>query len=57
MMPFSNPSLLAKTVTTAVETTQVAQTILQALGLDPNSLDAVKMEGTQVLPGLSFPQD
>jgi len=57
MMLFSNPSLLAKTVTTAVETTQVAQTILQALGLDPNSLDAVKMEGTQVLPGLSFPQD
>ena len=57
MMLVSNPSLLAKTVTTAVETTQVAPTILQALGLDPNSLDAVKMERTQVLPGLSFPHD
>jgi hypothetical protein len=57
MMLVSNPSLHANTVTTAVETTQVAPTILQALGLDPNRLDAVKMEGTQVLPGLSFPHD
>jgi hypothetical protein len=36
-----------------VETTQVAPTILQLLGLDPNSLQAVQQEGTQVLPGLS----
>jgi hypothetical protein len=35
-----------------VETTQVAPTILQLLGLDPNSLQAVQQEGTQVLPGL-----
>jgi arylsulfatase A-like enzyme len=34
----------------AVETTQVAPTILQLLGLDPNSLQAVQQEGTQVLP-------
>jgi phosphoglycerol transferase MdoB-like AlkP superfamily enzyme len=34
------------------ETTQVAPTILQLLGLDPNSLQAVQQEGTQVLPGL-----
>ena len=34
-----------------VETTQVAPTILQLLGLDPNSLQAVQQEGTQVLPG------
>jgi arylsulfatase A-like enzyme len=35
-----------------VETTQVAPTILQLLGLDPNSLQAVQREGTSVLPGL-----
>jgi len=29
---------------------QVAPTILKVLGLDPRSLDAVKAEGTQVLP-------
>ena len=40
--------------TAFVETTQVAPTILQALGLDPNHLDAVKKEGTAVLPGLNF---
>jgi len=35
-----------------VETTQVAPTILQLLGLDPSSLQAVQQEGTQVLPGI-----
>jgi hypothetical protein len=35
-----------------VETTQVAPTILKLLGLNPNSLQAVQEEGTQVLPGL-----
>jgi hypothetical protein len=35
-----------------VETTQVAPTILQMLGLDPNALQAVQQEGTQVLPDL-----
>ena len=50
----SNPSFEAGTVTTFVETTQVAPTILQALGLDPGSLDAVQKEGTPVLPGLNF---
>ena len=29
---------------------QVAPTIVQALGLDPNALDAVQAEGTPVLP-------
>ena len=53
-MLLSNPNFDASTVTTFVETTQVAPTILQALGLDPGSLDAVKKEGTPVLPGLSF---
>jgi hypothetical protein len=50
----SNPSFAASTVTSFVETAQVAPTILQALGIDPSSLDAVQKEGTPVLPGLSF---
>ena len=37
-----------------VETTQVAPTILQLLGHDPERLDAVRKEGTPVLPGLTF---
>jgi hypothetical protein len=35
-----------------VENTQVAPTILKLLGLDPNQLQAVREEGTKVLPGL-----
>ncbi len=35
-----------------VETTQIAPTILQLLGLDPHDLQSVKIEHTQVLPGL-----
>jgi hypothetical protein len=34
----------------AVETTQIAPTILELLGLDPNALQAVQMEHTQLLP-------
>jgi hypothetical protein len=34
-----------------VETTQIAPTILDLLGLDPNALQAVQIEHTQVLPG------
>ena len=34
----------------AVETTQIAPTMLQLLGLDPHSLKAVQIEGTPVLP-------
>jgi len=54
MLLVSNPSLHARRITTFVETTQVAPTILRLLGLDPNSLDAVRAEGTSVLPGLRF---
>ena len=36
----------------SVETTQVAPTILRLLGLDPRKLKAVRIEGTQVLPGV-----
>jgi hypothetical protein len=35
-----------------VETTQVAPTILRLLGLDPDALQAVQTERTQVLPGV-----
>jgi len=54
IMLLSNPDFEPSTVTSFVETTQVAPTILQALGLDPDRLDAVRKEGTPVLPGLNF---
>jgi Type I phosphodiesterase / nucleotide pyrophosphatase len=54
IMLLSNPRFNAKTVTTPVETMQVAPTILAALGLDPHSLQAVQKEGTPVLPELDF---
>jgi arylsulfatase A-like enzyme len=38
-----------KTVTTAVETTQIAPTILKLLGLDPDELRAVRSEQTEPL--------
>ena len=54
IMLLSNPSFKPKTVFTPVQTTQVAPTILKALGLDPNALQAVQIEGTPVLPGIQF---
>jgi hypothetical protein len=42
---------LKPTITSFVETIQVAPTILDILGFDPTALDAVRKEGTQVLPG------
>ncbi len=36
-----------------VETTQIAPTILALLGLNPDELQAVRIEHTPVLPGLS----
>lgn len=49
MLLVSNPSFTAKTVSATTRTAQVAPTIVQALGLDPNALDAVREEGTQPL--------
>jgi hypothetical protein len=46
----ANPSFTAQTVAATTRTAQVAPTILQALGLNPQALDAVKAEGTEVLP-------
>jgi arylsulfatase A-like enzyme len=46
----SNPEFDRRTVKTLVATSQVAATILKALGIDPEELDAVRKEGTPVLP-------
>jgi hypothetical protein len=46
----SHPDLDAETVHAAVTTAQIAPTILKLLGLDPNELDAVRLENTAVLP-------
>jgi arylsulfatase A-like enzyme len=53
----SNPSFAPNTVTSPVETLQIAPTILAALGLDPNALQAVQNEHTQVLPAVQFDFD
>lgn len=50
IMLVSNPGFEKKTVSAPVATAQVAPTALIALGLNPSSLDAVKAEGTAVLP-------
>jgi hypothetical protein len=54
MLLVSNPAIRARTDTSFVETTQVAPTILELLGLNPAALDAVRVEGTPVLPGVAF---
>jgi hypothetical protein len=54
MLLVSNPSIKGRTDTSFVETDQVAPTILRLLGLDPDALEAVRIEGTPVLPGLHF---
>jgi hypothetical protein len=56
MLLVSNPHIKAQTVTSFVETTQVAPTILSILGLDPKALTAVRAEGTPVLPGFAHKQ-
>ena len=50
MLLVSNPAISPKTVYTNVGTNQVAPTILNSLGIDPRQLDAVRLEGTQILP-------
>jgi len=49
----SNPRLHPRVVKTPVATSQVAPTILRALGIDPSHLKAVRLEHTDALPGLS----
>lgn len=50
----SNPEIHSATVKTPVATSQVAPTILGALGIDPDALRSVRLEHTETLPGLSF---
>lgn len=50
VMLVANPGFKAATVTATTTTTQIAPTILEALGLNPSALDAVRAEGTAVLP-------
>jgi hypothetical protein len=48
----SHPFLKERSINTAAATTQIAPTILKALELEPRELEAVRLEGTQILPGL-----
>ena len=50
----SHPGFQPRTVKAEVGTAQVAPTVLQALHLDPRALDAVRIEGTGVLPAVQF---
>jgi hypothetical protein len=50
----SHSSFEPSTVRAAVGTVQVAPTILKALGLNPWELDAVRVEGTSVLPAVQL---
>ena len=52
----SNPALSSATFAGRVETTQVAPTILESLGLDERRLAAVRLEGTRALPDLRLPR-
>jgi predicted AlkP superfamily pyrophosphatase or phosphodiesterase len=57
MLLLSNPSFRQRTVFSEVGTLQVAPTILKALGLNPEQLDGVRIEGTGVLPDLNLDRD
>jgi hypothetical protein len=50
MLLVSHPCFNPQTVFAETATTQVAPTIVKALGLNPSALTAVKAEGTPVLP-------
>jgi len=54
MLLVSNPHFDGRSINSFVETAQVAPTILKLLGFDPNALDAVRSEGTPVLPAVQF---
>jgi hypothetical protein len=50
VMLVANPRFEGRTVSNTTTTMQVAPTIIEALGLDPEELDAVRAEGTSALP-------
>jgi len=54
MLLLSNPRFDARKVFAEVGTAQVAPTILKALNIDPWKLDAVRAEGTGVLPSIDL---
>ena len=54
MLLLSHPSFDARKVFAEVGTAQVAPTILKALNIDPSKLDAVRAEGTDVLPSVDL---
>jgi len=49
----SNPHFATKVIKTPVLTSEVAPTILKSLDLNPQALQSVSIEHTEVLPGLS----
>jgi hypothetical protein len=49
----SHPDFDQQSINAAVATAQIAPTILKVLGLDPDALDAVRLEGTPALPGFN----
>jgi len=57
MLLLSHPEFEPKRLSTPVETIQIAPTILKALGLNPRSLESVRIEGTGVLPAINFNSD
>ena len=54
MLLVVNADSRPQTVYAEVGTAQVAPTILKALSIDPSELDAVRVEGTSVLPDLNL---
>jgi len=50
----SFPGLDHSLIRFPVQTSQIAPSILRLLGLNPNSLDAVRIEKTPLLPGFDF---
>jgi arylsulfatase A-like enzyme len=48
----SSPRITPGKVLAPVQTTQIAPTILDLLNFDPNKLDAVRLQGTTVLPNI-----
>lgn len=51
-----HPKFSRQQIKFPVQTSQIAPSILKALGLNPFSLDAVRIEKTPLLPGLDFRQ-
>jgi hypothetical protein len=52
MLLVANTAIRSGTISSPTATAQVAPTILKALGLNPNELQAVRKEGTAILPGI-----